>query len=149
MIWNFIKKRLQHRCFPVNIAKCLRTPILKNMYEKLLLTLTIIFYNISVWLKTENQKHPSSGVLRKRCSENMKQIYRKTLMPKCDFNKLLSNFIKITFRHGCSPVNLLLILGTLFPKNTSGRLLLKKWRGSKIFDYSWKLAILLPKKGLH
>ena len=70
-------------------------------------------------------------------------------MPKCDFNKLLSNFIKITFRHGCSPVNLLLILGTLFPKNTSGRLLLKKRRGSKIFDYSWKLAILLPKKGLN
>ena len=27
---NFIKKRLQHRCFPVNSAKFLRTPILKN-----------------------------------------------------------------------------------------------------------------------
>ena len=26
----FIKKRLQHRCFPVNIVKFLRTPILKN-----------------------------------------------------------------------------------------------------------------------
>ena len=26
----FIKKRLQHRCFPVNIAKFLRTPILKK-----------------------------------------------------------------------------------------------------------------------
>ena len=25
---NFIKKRLQHRCFPVNIGKFLRTPIL-------------------------------------------------------------------------------------------------------------------------
>ena len=24
---NFIKKRLQHRCFPVNIGKVLRTPI--------------------------------------------------------------------------------------------------------------------------
>ena len=23
--YNFIKKRLQHRCFPVKIAKCLRT----------------------------------------------------------------------------------------------------------------------------
>ena len=29
---NFIKKRLQHRCFPVNIAKFLRTPILMNIY---------------------------------------------------------------------------------------------------------------------
>ena len=26
--WNFTKKRLQHRSFPVNIAKFLRTPFL-------------------------------------------------------------------------------------------------------------------------
>ena len=30
--WNFIKKRPQHRYFPVNIAKFLRTYIFKNMY---------------------------------------------------------------------------------------------------------------------
>ena len=34
-------------------------------------------------------------------------------MPKCDFNKLLCNFIEITLRHGCSPVNLLHIFRTL------------------------------------
>ena len=34
---NFIKKRLQHRCFPVNIVEFLRTLILKNIYEWLLL----------------------------------------------------------------------------------------------------------------
>ena len=34
---NFIKKRLQHRCFLVNIGKFLRTPILKNICERLLL----------------------------------------------------------------------------------------------------------------
>ena len=28
---NFTKKRLQHRCFSVNIAKSLRTPILKKI----------------------------------------------------------------------------------------------------------------------
>ena len=33
----FIKKRLQHRFFLVNIAKFLRTPILKNSCERLLL----------------------------------------------------------------------------------------------------------------
>ena len=37
--------------------------------------------------------------------------------------KLQSNFIEITFRHGCFPVNLLHIFRTLFPKNTSGGLL--------------------------
>ena len=34
---NFIKKRLQHMCFPVNIGKFLRTRILKNICERLLL----------------------------------------------------------------------------------------------------------------
>ena len=32
-----LKKRLQDRCFPVNITKFLRTPILKNICEQLLL----------------------------------------------------------------------------------------------------------------
>ena len=35
------------------------------------------------------QKQPSKGVVhRKRYSENMQQIYRKTPMPKYDFNKV-------------------------------------------------------------
>ena len=38
--------------------------------------------------------------------------------------KLLYNFVEITLRHGCSPVNLLHIFRTPFPGNTSGRLLL-------------------------
>ena len=33
---NFIKKRLQHRCFPVKFAKFLRIPILKNICKRLL-----------------------------------------------------------------------------------------------------------------
>ena len=38
--------------------------------------------------------------------------------------KLQSNFIESTLRHGCSPVNLLHIFRTPFPKNTPGRLFL-------------------------
>ena len=34
-----------------------------------------------------------------------------------------TNFIEISLRHGCSPVNLLHIFRTPFLKNTSGRLL--------------------------
>ena len=34
---NFMKKRLQHRCFPVSIARSLRIPILKNICKWLLL----------------------------------------------------------------------------------------------------------------
>ena len=74
------------------------------------------------------QKHSHRGVLRKTCSENMQQIYRRTPMPKCDFCNfieitiLLCNFIEIILRHGDSPINLLHIFRTPFPKNTSGRL---------------------------
>ena len=34
------------------------------------------------------QKQPPRGVSRKRRSENMQQIYRRTPMSKCDFNKV-------------------------------------------------------------
>ena len=34
---NFIKKKFQHRCFPVKFVKLLRIPILKNIFERLLL----------------------------------------------------------------------------------------------------------------
>ena len=45
---NFIKKRLQYRCFPMKFAKILRTPILKNICERLLLRLKNICLNSSV-----------------------------------------------------------------------------------------------------
>ena len=34
------------------------------------------------------QKQPPRGVPRKRCSKNMQQVYRRTSMSKCDFNKV-------------------------------------------------------------
>ena len=37
------------------------------------------------------QKQPSIGVFIKRCSENIPQIYRRTTMSKCDFNKVEEN----------------------------------------------------------
>ena len=69
------------------------------------------------------RKQPLRGVFKKRCSENMQQIYRRTPMPKCDFNKVASNFTEIALRHGCSPVNLLYIFRIPFPRNSSGWLL--------------------------
>ena len=75
------------------------------------------------------QKQSSGGVLRKKCYENMEQSYRRIPIPKCDLNTVASNFIEITLRHGCFPINLLHIFRTPFPKNTFGRLLLK---------YSWR-----------
>ena len=57
------------------------------------------------------QKQPSRGVPRKGCSENMQQIYRRTTMPKYDFNMQL---IEITLLRGYSPENLLHIFRTNF-----------------------------------
>ena len=41
---------------------------------------------------TSVQKPPPRGVLKKRCSENMQQIYRRTPMPKCKATLLKSHF---------------------------------------------------------
>ena len=85
--------------------------------------------NASAWIKkgkqrvTEAALPPTTAVLIKGCSENMQQMYRRTPMPKCDFNKVGEQ--AITLRHGCSPVNLPHIFRTHSPKNTSGRLLLE------------------------
>ena len=49
---NFIKKRLQHRCFSVNFAKFLRTPILKNIWEQLLLNLSFLRFSLGVGVLT-------------------------------------------------------------------------------------------------
>ena len=58
--------------------------------------------------------------------------------------KLQTNFIEIALRRGCSPVNLLHIFRTTFPKNTSGRLLLRvvyiacpKLSGPQRFVWCW------------
>ena len=47
----------------------------------------------------EIQKQPSRGVLWKKCSENMQEIYRKTPMPKCDFNKVAMKLCCIFSEH--------------------------------------------------
>ena len=48
--------------------------------------------------------------------------------------KLQSNFTEMKLRHGCSPVNLLHILRTPFPKNGSGVLLLKSLVLFELFE---------------
>ena len=57
-------------------------------------------------------------------------------MLKCDFNKV----IEITFRHGCSPVNLLHIFRTPFSRNTSGWMLLLKFGEMQFTANIWKLG---------
>ena len=53
---------------------------------------------LKAWNFTKNQLYhryfddrssPPLGVLIKRCSENMQLIYKRTPIPKCDFNKVV------------------------------------------------------------
>ena len=73
------------------------------------------------------QKQPPRRVPRKRCSENIQQINRRTPMPKCDFNSfatLLKSHIGMdALLYICCKFSEHLFLITSL-KNTSGRLLL-------------------------
>ena len=70
------------------------------------------------------QKQPSRGVLEKGILKICSKVAGEHPCRSTIVIKLQSNFIEIVIRHGCSPVNLLYIFRTPFPKNTSGWLLL-------------------------
>ena len=76
--------------------------------------------DIIVWEQLHNTQKPSRYVLIKRCYQNMQQIYWRTPIPKCDFNKVAKHTSLGVF----SAVNLLHSFRTPFSKNTYGGLLL-------------------------
>ena len=98
---------------------------LLTYYLSLLCLLFILFwywfYSWHEWL----QEQPSKGVLRKRCSENIQQIYRITPMSKFGFNKVALQLYWNSLQNGCSPVNILHNFRTPLSKNTSRGLLLR------------------------
>ena len=131
----------------MNFVKFLRTPFFIELLRWLLLLLETMMSRTNIFLKKKKKKssklkatissnfwkclshkQPSKGVLRKMCSKNMQQIYSRTTMAKCDFNKAIkamqSNFIETSLCVGRSLVNSLHIFRTPFPKKTSGGLLL-------------------------
>ena len=76
-----LKKRLQHRCFPVKLAKLLRTRILKNICERLPRL-------------EEVKRKQSRGVfcknLRNLIYREHEQDQRKTMIRSIDWEKKLS-----------------------------------------------------------
>ena len=151
-------------CTPKRHKKIIRT-LARNGLSRIWGACVCVFVCVCVAFVIKGiQKQPSWGVLKKDCSENIQQVYRRTPMTKCDLNtfqshfcakwlvqkqlprgvrrercsenmqqiygkhpcrsvistKLLWNFIEITLRHGCFPVNLLHIFRTSFLKNTPG-----------------------------
>ena len=92
-VYNFIKKRLQHRCCRVKFMKFLRTPILKNIWERLLLDINplqeiILHYIGSVpqnskkhWHKDEHQRRAENRINTNGpfCKIKPLTIFAKTL----------------------------------------------------------------------
>ena len=68
----FNKKRLHHRCFPVNIMKFLRIPILKKICERLL-------------LNDDNKNFPKRGFPMKE--RNVSLVYKKAVARMLSFKK--------------------------------------------------------------
>ena len=48
-VCNFIKTWLQHRCYPVKLSKFVRTPISKNICDRLLLKFSKYLKNLSFY----------------------------------------------------------------------------------------------------
>ena len=121
--------------FTILIVKSVLTSVQR------LFSLSIIYFKsfvprlLKIISTRKNHKQPPRGVLRKRCSESIQQIYRRAPMLKCNFNKVARNVIEILLRYGCSFVNLLIIFRTPFPKNTSGGLLLKNYKSKIISNH--------------
>ena len=65
---NFIKKRLQHRCFPGNIAKFLRTP---NFEEHMRMIASIIGNNLSG--PYEGKRHDSTMLHKSGLQTNVQR----------------------------------------------------------------------------
>ena len=111
---TLLKKTPRHRRFPANFSKILKTRHCRTLENS-------CFWNLIM----KFQKQPPRGVPRKRCCENMQQIYRRATMLKFHFNKVAKQLYWNRTSAWLSPVNLLHIFRTPFPENTSERLLLK------------------------
>ena len=85
---NFIKKRFQHRCFPVNIAKLLRTTISKNIWK--------LFGYKKKSLKCYHQFSCFHA-------QNVLQICAEQLISHCTKNHIF--FFQTFWKHGLSKKN--------------------------------------------
>ena len=94
----FFKKSVYYQVlilvFSVNLCGFLKDACLIfwsiPVWSSLAYTCSFIFkFNIMLHLESAMvHKQPSRSVLRKSYSENMQQIYRRTPIPNCDFNKV-------------------------------------------------------------
>ena len=91
IFYKFLFKKWRTReCFVIKLSASLL--LSRRAFPYYIFPLNTAFLKLAIGVKKKGrrngQKQPSRGVLTKRCSENMQQIYRRTPMSKCDFNKV-------------------------------------------------------------
>ena len=86
--WNFIKKRLQHRFFPVNIAKFLRAPVLENICEWLFKPFPTWASNITSNMGIEENIFSKTKKQKKK--KNIQNLARWKNLP---FHDALDHFV--------------------------------------------------------
>ena len=79
LFWNLVKSLSEH-CSSFSITSLFLMTPQKECYHQ---------HSWQYLQYINSQKQPSRGVHKKRCSENMQKIYRRTPMPKCNFNKVV------------------------------------------------------------
>ena len=102
-------EQLQRKPLEVICGKKLFLKISKYSQENTCVGFSFLIKFVMVFSKSvlTLQKQSSRYFLRKSCSENMHQIYKRTPCRSVISIKLPYNSIEIIFWHGCSPVNLL------------------------------------------
>ena len=91
--YNFIKKRLQHRCFPVKIAQFLRARALKNICEPL-------FERFSTWINNITSNIWSEEDIfskTKQTKNHSRTRWKKNLR----FHDALDHFVFLNFFNAC------------------------------------------------
>ena len=80
-----------------------QSKIVISCYRRTKSKRSILYQGCKLWnseISKNLQKQPRRGVPRKRCSENKQKIYRRTLMPKCDFNDVALQLYRNHFGMG-------------------------------------------------
>ena len=87
---NFIKKRLQHRCFLVNVVKLLRTAFLLDQLQWLLLKVFAQNLITSVWAVT-------FSTYRSVCLELFLVVTSETILEKKQLYRFRKHELRISF----------------------------------------------------
>ena len=119
-----MKKRLQHRFFPVNFVNYSRAPILQGIYKRVDLKHQCGGLSLIKFRSSHQRCSARKGVLSSVIKFPVKHLCQSLV-----FNKVAglspATLLKKRLWHRCFPVNFVKFLRTPFLHNASGQLLLK------------------------